>query len=69
MVENATTACQNTIDNFLRALKNENIRTYLDDIIIISVFLQEYIEKLKSFVQCLRESKLKIQLDKSEYLR
>lgn len=51
------------------AIQNKKCLSYLDDIIIFSTSLQEYIDKLRLVFQKLRDSNFKIQLDKSEFLR
>lgn len=68
-LKNAPATFQRVMDNILRGLQNEKCAVYLDDIIVYSTSLQEHIERLKDVFQRLRESNLKIQLDKSEFLR
>lgn len=68
-LKNAPTTFQRVIDSILRGIQNEKCLVYLDDIIIFSTSLQEHLTNLKLVVKRLRESKFKVQLDKSEFLR
>lgn len=68
-LKNAPATFQRVMDNVLRGLQNEKVLVYLDDILIYSTSLQEHIEKLRLVFQRLRDTKFKIQLDKSEFLR
>lgn len=60
---------QRTMDNVLRGLQGLHCMVYLDDIIVYSNSLEEHIRNLKAIFDRLRETNLKIQLDKSEFLR
>jgi hypothetical protein len=55
------------MDNVLRGLPNTVV--YLNDIIVFSTSLSEHILNLESVFQRLREVNLKVQLDKSEFLK
>lgn len=68
-LKNAPATFQRVMDNVLRGLHNEKCLVYLDDIIIFSSSLQEHIERLREVFSRLRRANLKIQLDKSEFLR
>lgn len=68
-LKNAPSTFQRVMNNILRGLQNEVCLVYLDDVIIFSTSLQEHIEKLKQVFTRLRDSKFKIQLEKSEFLR
>lgn len=68
-LKNAPSTFQRVMDNVLRGLNNEICMTYLDDIVIFSTSLQEHISRLKSVFDRLRNANLKIQLDKSEFLK
>ena len=68
-LKNAPATFQRVMDNVLRGIADEKCLVYLDDIIIFSTSLQEHIERLRCVFQRLRDSKFKIQLDKSEFLR
>lgn len=48
---------------------NKICLVYLDDIIIFSTSLQEHLESITKIFQRLRDTNLKIQLDKSEFLK
>lgn len=68
-LKTAPATFQRTIDNVLRGLQGIHCLVYLDDIIIYSSSLQEHIDKLRIVFDRLRETNLKVQLDKSEFLR
>ena len=68
-LKNAPATFQRVIDNVLRGLNNEICLVYLDDIIVFSVSLQEHLNNLEAVFQRLKESNLKVQLDKSEFLK
>lgn len=68
-LKNAPATFQRVMDHVLRDLQNKICLVYMDDIIIFSTSLQEHISNLKQVFQKLRDSKLKIQLDKSEFLK
>ena len=68
-LKNAPATFQRVMNNILRGLQNEICFVYLDDVIIFSTSLQEHLDKLKKVFTRLRNSKFKIQLDKSEFLR
>ena len=53
----------------LRDHINKICLVYLDDIIILGTSLQEHIENIKTIFNTLKEHNLKVQLDKSEFLR
>lgn len=68
-LRNAPSTFQRLMDSILRGMQNEKCFVYLDDIIIFSTSLQEHIERLQEVFERLRKARLKIQLDKSEFLR
>lgn len=68
-LKNAPATFQRVMDNVLRGIQNEKCLVYLDDIIIFSVSLQEHINNLRTVFQRLRDTKFKIELNKSEFLR
>lgn len=68
-LKNTLATFQRIMDNILRGIQNEKCLVYLDDIIVFSVSLQEHIVNLRSVFERLRETRFKIQLDKSEFLR
>jgi len=68
-LKNAPSTFQRVMDHVLRDLQGKICLVYMDDIIIFSSSLEEHIKHLKLVFQKLRESKLKIEIDKSEFLR
>lgn len=69
-LKNAPATFQRVMDHVLRDLITDNIcMVYLDDIIVYSVSLQEHLVALKRVFTTLRQSNLKIQLDKTEFLK
>lgn len=67
-LKNAPSTFQRAMENVLRGL-NDICEVYMDDIIIFSTSLQEHIVSIEKVFQRLREANLKIQLDKSEFLK
>lgn len=68
-LKNAPATFQRVMDNVLRDIQGKHCLCYMDDIIVFSTSLQEHIESLTKVFQRLRNANLKIQLDKSEFLR
>lgn len=68
-LKNAPSTFQRVMDNVLKELQGTICLVYLDDIIIFSTSLQEHIENLKKVFHKLRTANLKVQLDKSEFLK
>lgn len=68
-LKNAPSTFQRVMDNVLRELIGKVCLVFMDDIIIFSTSLQEHTENLAAVFQKLRDANLKIQLDKSEFLR
>lgn len=68
-LKNAPATFQRVMDHVLKDIQNKICLVYMDDIIIFSTSLQEHISNLKQVFQRLSDAKLKIQLDKSEFLR
>lgn len=68
-LKNAPATFQRVMDDILKGLQNKTCFVYMDDIIVFSTSLQEHIVNLKQVFGKLRESNLKVQLDKSEFLR
>lgn len=66
-LRNSPSTFQRCVDNILRGLKN--VLVYMDDIIVFSTSLQEHIQDLENLFQRLREANLKIQLDKTEFMK
>lgn len=68
-LKNAPSTFQRCMNFVLADLLENTCLVYLDDIIIYSVSLQEHFVKLKRVFERLRESNLKISLDKCEFLK
>lgn len=68
-LKTAPATFQRTMDSVLRGLQGIHCLVYLDDILIYSNGLVEHIKKLRAVFDRLRETNLKVQLDKSEFLR
>lgn len=68
-LKNAPATFQRVMDQILRGLVNKTCLVYLDDIIIFSTSLQEHITNIKEIFNRLRDAGLKIQLDKSEFIK
>lgn len=68
-LKNAPSTFQRVMDNIFRGFQNEICLVYLDDIIIFSTSLEEYIIRLKQIFNRLREANFKVQLDKSKFLK
>jgi len=66
---NAPATFQRVMDNVLADLNGDCCLVYLDDIIVFSPSLQEHICDLESVFSRLKQANLKIQPDKSEFLR
>ena len=68
-LKTAPATFQRAMDSILRGLQGIHCMVYLDDVIIFSASLDEHIQKLRTIFDRLRQTNLKIQLDKSEFLR
>lgn len=68
-LSSAPATFQRVMDIVLKGLINKICVVYLDDILIFSTSLEEHLEHLTLVFERLRESNLKIQLDKSEFIR
>ena len=68
-LKNAPATFQRVMDRVLGELQNKVCLVYMDDIIIFSTSLEEHIANLRLVFDQLRRSRLKIQIDKSEFLR
>lgn len=67
-LKTAPATFQRAMDNVLRGLQGIHCLIYLDDIIIFSSSLDEHLTKLRAVFDRLRDTNLKVQLDKSEFL-
>lgn len=68
-LKNAPATFQRLMDSVLRKHLGIRCFVYMDDIIIYSVNLQTHLEDIKKVLQTLRDSNLKVQCDKSDFLR
>lgn len=68
-LKTAPATFQRAMDSVLRGLHGIHCLVYLDDIIVFSNSLAEHIQKLRAVFDRLKANNLKIQLDKSEFLR
>lgn len=68
-LKTAPATFQRAMDNVLRGLQGIHCLVYLDDIIIFSSSLEEHAQKLQKVFDRLRETNLKVTLDKCEFIR
>lgn len=68
-LKNAPATFQRLMDSVLRKHLGIRCFVYMDDIIIYSVNLQTHLSDIQKVLQTLREANLKVQCDKSEFLR
>lgn len=68
-LKTAPATFQRAMDNVLRGLQGIHCLVYLDDIIVFSGSIQEHIEKLRKIFDRLRQTNLKVTLDKCEFLK
>lgn len=68
-LKNAPSTFQRVMDNVLREFLYKSCFVYMDDIVIFSKSLHEHLVHIKQIFNKLRQFNLKVQLDKSEFLR
>lgn len=68
-LKNAPATFQRLMNNVLNGLIRKVCLVYMDDIIIYGKGLTEHLENLRRVFKRLRDANLKIQLDKSEFLK
>ena len=68
-LKNAPATFQRVMDHVLRNFIGKCCLVYMDAIIVFSTSLQEHLESLKKILEALRKVNLKIQLEKSEFLK
>ena len=68
-LKTAPATFQRMMDTVLRKYLHKFCFGYMDDIVVFSKSLQEHLQHLKLIFEELRNYSLKIQLDKSEFLR
>lgn len=68
-LRNAPATFQRLMDSVLRKHLNIRCFVYMDDIIIFSRSLEEHLQDIQKVLHTLQEANLKVQSDKSEFLR
>lgn len=68
-LKNAPATFQRLMDSVLRKHLGIRCFVYMDDIIIFSTSLQSHLQDIAKVLQTLQEANLKVQCDKSEFLR
>lgn len=68
-LKNAPSTFQRLMNSILKEYINKICIVYLDDILIFSTSLDEHLINLRKILKRLREAKLKIQMDKCNFLR
>ena len=64
---NASTTCQEIINDALREHLNVFVIAYLDDILIYSKTLKEHTQHVRTMLQCLKERQLLLKFEKCEF--
>ena len=68
-IKNAPATFQRLMDVVSKGIHGTEVCVYLDDIVIHSETLEEHAEKARRLFNRLRETHLKLQPDKCEFLR
>lgn len=68
-LKNAPSTFQRLMDEILKGYINNICLVYMDDIIIFGTSLEEHLQNIKLIFQRLRDTNLKVQVDKCEFLR
>lgn len=68
-LKNAPATFQRLMDSVLRRHLGIRCFVYMDDIIVFSTSLKEHLKDIAMILQTLRDANLKVQCDKSEFLR
>ena len=68
-LKNSPATFQRVMDNILKEYLNKFCLVYMDDIIIFSKSQNEHLQHISAIFKKMREYNLKVQLDKSEFLR
>ncbi|GJQ86388.1 hypothetical protein Trydic_g8478 [Trypoxylus dichotomus] len=68
-LKNAPSTFQRVMDNVLREYLHKFCFVYMDDVVIFSKSLHQHLAHIRQIFQKLKEYNLKVQLDKSEFLR
>ena len=64
---NASTTCQEMINDALREHLNVFVIAYLDDILMYSKTLREHKQHMKIVLQCLKQRRLLLKFEKCEF--
>ena len=64
---NASTTCQEMINNILRQYLNQFVIVYLNDIIIYSKILKEHVSYVFKILKCLNKRNLHLKSKKCEF--
>lgn len=68
-LKNAPSTFQRLMNSILREQINKTCVVYMDDILVFSTSLEEHKNSLKSILEAIRKAKLKIQIDKCDFLK
>jgi len=66
---NASTTCQEMINDALRQYLNIFVIAYLDDIMIYLITLEEHVQHVSQVLECLKKRDLRLKLEKCEFHR
>jgi hypothetical protein len=66
---NASTTCQEMINDALRQYLNIFVIAYLNDIMIYSTTLKEHVQHVSQILKCLNERDLRLKPEKCEFHR
>jgi len=66
---NASTTCQEMINDALRQYLDIFVIAYLDDIMIYSTTLEEHVQHVSQVLECLNKRDLRLKLEKCEFHR
>jgi len=64
---NASTTCQEMINDALRQYLDIFVIAYLDDIMIYSITLKEHVQHVSQILECLKKRDLRLKLEKCEF--
>ena len=64
---NASTTCQDFINNILQQYLNIFVITYLNDILMYSKTLEKHVRHVRSMLKCLRKRDLRLESKKCEF--
>jgi len=64
---NASTTCQEMINDALRQYLNIFVIAYLDDIMIYSTTLKKHVQHVSQIMECLKRRNLRLKSEKCEF--